>query len=84
MSNISSELQCSTIANMLATELKRQGIPISEDPDVRYNILYNAAELILYEGEVSKDIGFCVDAIKDYINETKTNYPNYFITGENI
>ncbi len=83
MSNISSELQCSTIANMLATELKRQGIPIAEDPEVRYNILYSAAELILYEEGVSKDIGFCVDTIKDYISETRTNYPNFFITGEN-
>ena len=82
MAQIANELQCSTIANMLAAELKRQGIPLAEDDDVRYNMLYNAAELILYEGGVDKDIQLCVDRIKEYIIDTKQNYPNYFMTGE--
>lgn len=82
MAQISKELQCTTIANMLACELKRQGVPVAEDPDTFYNIVYNGAELILYEGGVDKDIQLCVDRIKEYINDTKQNYPNYFLTGE--
>ena len=82
MATIQNTLQCTTIANMLATELKRQGVPVAEDPDEFYNIVYSGAELILYEGGVDKDIQLCVEKIKDYINETKQNYPNYFLTGE--
>ena len=67
---------------LLAAELKRQGIPLAEDDDVRYNILYNNAELILYEGGVDNDIQLCVDKIKEFIIYTKQNYPNYFMTGE--
>lgn len=82
MATIPNNLQCTTIANMLATELKRQNIPVAEDPDLFYNIVYSGAELILYEGGVDKDIQLCVEKIKDYIRETKQNYPNYFMTGE--
>lgn len=82
MASIQNTLQCTTIANMLATELKRQNIPVAEDPDELYNIVYAGAELILYDGNVYKDIALCVDRIKDYINETLQNYPNYFVTGE--
>lgn len=84
MASIPNTLQCTTIANMLATELKRQGIPVAEDPDTFYSLVYAGAELILYEGGigVDKDIQLCVEKIKEYINETKQNYPNYFLTGE--
>lgn len=82
MANIQNTLQCTTIANMLATELKRQAIPVAEDPDELYNIVYASAELILYEGSIDKDISLCVERIKDYIKETLRNYPNYFVTGE--
>ena len=82
MASIQNTLQCATIANMLATELKRQNIPVAEDPEELYNIVYAGAELILYDGNVYKDIALCVDRIKDYINETLRNYPDYFVTGE--
>lgn len=82
MATIPNTLQCTTIANMLATELKRQGIPVAKDPDEFYKIVYSGAELILYEGGVDTDIQLCVEKIKDYINETKQNCPNYFLTGE--
>lgn len=82
MASIQNTLQCSTIANMLATELKRQGIPVAEDPDTFYNLVYAGAELILYEGGVDKDIQLCTEKIKEYIRETQQNYPNYFLTGE--
>lgn len=81
MARIATELQCSTIANMLATELKRKGITMAEDEEARYNILYASAESILYGG-ADKDIHSCVEAIDEYIVETIRNYPNYFITGE--
>lgn len=81
MSKIQDTIQCSTIANLLATELKRRGISLPEDEDARYNIIYASAESILYEGTVS-DIHDCIASIDEYIIETLTNYPNYFMTGE--
>ena len=76
-------LQCSTIANMLATELKRQNIPVSDNPDDFSNIIYSSAEYILYNYDnATKDISACVDVIKEYINDTVKNHPNYFISGK--
>ena len=84
MATISNNLQCTTIANMLATELKRQNVSVAEDPEAFYNIVYAGAELILYEGGVDKDIQLCTEKIKEYIRETLRNNPNYFLTGEDI
>ena len=52
-----------------------------EDEDKNYLNLYSAAEYILYEGKAT-DISEIVDRIKKYISDTKTNYPNFFSTGE--
>ena len=38
MAKIQTQLQCSTIANMLATELKRKGIDTAEDEELKYNM----------------------------------------------
>lgn len=75
------ELQLSTIAQMLYLELKRQGIPLAEDTEDRSNIIFSGAESILY-GCNPNDITEVVEEIKQWISETKSNYPNYFITGE--
>lgn len=83
MPNISNHLQCTTIANMIATELKRKNIPLAEDENARDSILYSAAINILYEGGIDKDIQLCVDRIKEYISNTLINYPSYFMTGQN-
>lgn len=82
MSKISSGLTVSTIANMLATEIERKNIPIAEDEDLRYNIIYGGAELISFEDGVTNDIQLCVERVKEYIINTLKNYPNYFLTGE--
>lgn len=82
MANIQNTLQYVTIANMLATELKRQAIPVAEDPDELDTIVYAGAELILQDCSIDKDISLCVERIKDYIKETSQNYPNFFVTGE--
>ena len=81
MARISSELQCSTIANMIAVELKRLNIPVAGDEDLKYNIIYASAEYLLYFG-IFNDLHECVNEIKNYIKETCSNYPNYFLTGE--
>ena len=39
MSKIQTTLQQSTIANMLAVELKHKGIPITDDEELKYKIL---------------------------------------------
>lgn len=75
------ELQLSTIAQMLYLELKRQGIPLAEDTEDRSNIIFSGAESILY-GCNPNDITEVVEEIKQWISETKSNYPRYFITGE--
>lgn len=75
------ELQLSTIAQMLYLELKRQGIPLAEDTEDRSNIIFSGAESILY-GCNPNDITEVVEEIKQWISETRSNYPNYFITGE--
>ena len=64
-----------------AEELKRQGIPLAEDTEDRSNIIFSGAESILY-GCNPNDITEVVEEIKQWISETKSNYPNYFITGE--
>ena len=81
MKYISYEIQRSTVENLLAAELKKQRVKLADDPDLRYNILSNAADYILYESGVDKDIQLCVDKIKEYIKDTKMNYPSYFLTG---
>lgn len=82
MSNgFTNELQCNQIAEMLYLELKRKNIPMAEDQDLLYSIIYSGAELIVYEGSCN-DITEVVDRIKKYISDTCNNYPNYFVTGE--
>lgn len=81
MAKIQTQLQCATIANMLATELKRKGIDTAEDEELKYNILMASADHLLNAG-IANDIHECVNEIDEYINDTLINYPDYFITGE--
>lgn len=81
MPKIKTSLQYSTIANMLATELKHKGIPTTDDEDLKYNILMSSAENILNAG-IENDIHECVNEIDQYICDTILNYPSYFMTGE--
>ena len=81
MSKIQTTLQQSTIANMLAVELKHKGIPITDDEELKYNILMASAENILNAG-IENDIHECINEIDEYICDTILNYPSYFMTGE--
>ena len=78
--HISNELQLSTLANILYTELKLQGIPVCEDDESLDNILLSSAEHLLYYVNV-KDTQACLDEIKTYIHDTVQNFPNYFVLG---
>lgn len=78
---VADTIQCSTIANLLLAELKCQGIPVCDDPDERDAIILSSAEFILYNG-VLRNTQDCVDQIKQYITDTRTNYPDYFLTGK--
>lgn len=78
---VADTIQCSTIANLLLCELRLQKIPVCDDPDERDNIILASAEFILYHG-VLRNTQDVVDQIKQYITDTRTNYPNYFLTGK--
>lgn len=81
MNKINYTVQYSSVINMLATELKRQGIPLAEDEELRYNIISESATQICYANNFT-DIQECVDEIKQYIADSQQNYPNWFLTGE--
>ena len=71
------------IAQLLYLELISEGIELAEDEDLKNNIILDGAEYILQEIGTTKDLYTIVDSIKNYILDTKHNYPNYFKTGEN-
>lgn len=71
------------IAQLLYLEVISEGIELAEDEDLKNNIILDGAESILQEIGTTKDLYTIVDSIKNYILDTKHNYPNYFKTGEN-
>jgi hypothetical protein len=71
------------IAQLLYLEVISEGIELAEDEDLKNNIILDGAESILQEIGTTKDLYSIVDSIKNYILDTKHNYPNYFKTGEN-
>lgn len=79
--SICTDLQLTTVANMISVELHRRGIPVAEDEEERDNIISSCAEFIIYSGKIT-DIQECVNEIKNHISETLSNYPDFFITGE--
>lgn len=68
---------------MIATGLKRQCIETADDESLVQSIIYGAAESVLFEDDAYyTDIQACVTSIKEWIRETKLNYPSYFTAGE--
>lgn len=76
------ELQASQIAQLIYLQCLKQGIELNKDEDVLYNILYAGAELIIYGSGNTKDPREVLDRVDEWIYETRTNYPGYFIEGE--
>lgn len=68
----------STVENLLSLELHNRGIEFNE------NIVSDSVEYMFmnedrYIGQSTKELS---DGINLYINDTVTNYPEYFETGE--
>ena len=64
-----------TITNLLAIELSFIGEPFSIE------VLDSAAEYIIDTMDVSS-VRAIAESIRNYIFDTKMNYPNFFKTGE--
>lgn len=79
---VSEDISRSTIMNLLAHELRRQNITTTSDSELKYDLLSDAADIImleLYSNQSLEDIAL---VIQGYIKDTCHNYPNYFLTGE--
>ena len=83
MGMLKNTLSKDQIAQLLYLEVISEGIELAEDEDLKNNIILDGAESILQEIGTTKDLYTIVDSIKNYILDTKHNYPNYFKTGEN-
>lgn len=77
---LTSELQCSQLAELIYLECLKRGIKLAEDESDRENILESSAEYLLYEGSL-KDPREIVDRVEKYVTETAQNYPLYFEKG---
>lgn len=75
------ELQASQIAQIIYLQCLKQGIELNKDEDTLYKILYGGAELIVMQGS-TRDPREVLDRIDEWIYDTRTNYPRYFIEGE--
>lgn len=78
---LTTELTIDQIAELIYLEARKQNIAMTEDSDDLEQIFTSAAEHIAYEGSL-KDISEAVERIKEYVSETKRNYPNFFLNGE--
>jgi len=76
------ELQASQIAQLIYLQCLKQGIELNKDEDVLYNILYAGAESIICGSGNTKDPREVLDRVDEWIYDTRTNYPRYFIEGE--
>lgn len=70
-----------TIKNLLELELTYRKIEVNEE--CKDSILQSCAEYILmtYIEEDCNDIQECIIAIRDYVDDTLDNYPNFFKLG---
>jgi len=75
------ELQASQIAQLIYLQCLKKGIELNKDEDVLYNILYAGADLVFFSGS-TKDPREVLDRVDEWIYETRTNYPGYFIKGK--
>lgn len=80
--HISNIIVKSTVENLLACELRTLGVAVAEDPDIRDTILKSSAESIIQGVSANVSMLEIVNEIQDYIKNTRTNYPSYFLTGE--
>lgn len=76
------ELQASQIAQLIYLQCLKQGIELNKGEDVLYNILYAGAESIICGSGNTKDPREVLDQVDEWIYETRTNCPRYFIEGE--
>ena len=76
------ELQASQIAQIIYLQCLKQGIELNKDEDTLYKILYDGAESIIYGSGNTKDPREVLDRVDEWIYDTRTNYPRYFIEGE--
>lgn len=76
------ELQASQIAQLIYLQCLKKGIELNKDEDVLYNILYAGAESIICGSGNTKDPREVLDQVDEWIYETRTNCPRYFIEGE--
>ena len=75
------ELQASQIAQIIYLQCLKQGIELNKDEDTLYKILYGGAESIVMQGS-TRDPREVLDRVDEWIYDTRTNYPRYFIEGE--
>lgn len=76
------ELQASQIAQLIYLQCLKKGIELNKDEDVLYNILYAGAESIICGSGNTKDPREVLDQVDEWIYETRTSCPRYFIEGE--
>ena len=76
------ELQASQIAQLIYLQCLKKGIELNKDEDVLYNILYAGAESIICGSGNTKDPREVLDQVDEWIYETRTNCPRYFIDGK--
>jgi len=86
MKEISNTLSADTIENMYLAELHYQGISITNDPRLRYDIVHESVRLLLaqYGSDITTDPSYCLDQIRAQIYDIDANYPEYFMTGEEL
>jgi hypothetical protein len=77
------ELQASQIAQLIYLQCLKKGIELNKDEDVLYNILYAGAESIICGSGNTKDPREVLDQVDEWIYETRTNCPRYFIEEKN-
>lgn len=78
---LTTELTVDQITELVYLEAKKQNVAMTEDREDLEQLFTLAAEHIAYEGSL-KDISEAVERIKEYVSETKRNYPNFFLNGE--
>ena len=74
-------LQIAQVKELIYLECKKQGIVLASEDNGLDAILDGGAELILASNGPAKDPREVLDWIDDWINDTRQNYPSYFLKG---